>query len=216
MGGFDAGPCARARRELLLGEERARHVRGRDDPGGDRERRQRLGGRRRRGTIGLRRRGPARVGRGRREERGALHRCGWGQTVEGVASVPWGVRAASRGARTSTFLGWSKIAPRSSGGDAHETAVFCARRWTQSVVLRDWRRLTGLLGAAKSLNCSKKPAPTYRQRTHYTTITTRSPRPPIHRLPPPRAAACRAQGQDSSRAVPATIAPRQKTPRPRP
>ena len=118
--------------------------------------------------------------------------------------------------RASTFLGWSKIAPRSSGGDAHETAVFCARRWTQSVVLRDWRRLTGLLGAAKSLNCSKKPAPTYRQRTHYTTITTRSPRPPIHRLPPPRAAACRAQGQDSSRAVPATIAPRQKTPRPRP
>ena len=49
------GPCARACRELLLGKERAHDVRGRDDRDGDRERRQavRLGGRRRRGRIGL-------------------------------------------------------------------------------------------------------------------------------------------------------------------
>ena len=58
--GFNAAPCARARRELLLGKERAHHVRGRDDGDGDRERWQALlGGWRRRG-IGLRHnRGPA-------------------------------------------------------------------------------------------------------------------------------------------------------------
>jgi hypothetical protein len=62
LGGGRRGALCPHASGLLLGKERADHVRGRDDRDGDRERRQalRLGGRRRRGRIGLcHNRGPA-------------------------------------------------------------------------------------------------------------------------------------------------------------